>query len=99
MPASQQFFSSAISPPYRTRRRCKMLFRNYGRCRLLLKNAKLPSQICIATDHECFFVSLAAEFHIYMTVPRGISTGIIALFYQWVKSQEAYLFLGNLPVW
>lgn len=66
---------------------------------MLLKNAKLPSQICIATDHECFYVSLAAEFHIYLTVPRGISTGVIGLFYQWVKCQEAHLFLGNLPVW
>jgi hypothetical protein len=98
MPASQQFFSSAISLPYRSRRRTKMLFRSYGRCRLLLKNAKMPSQICIATDHECFYVSLAAEFHIYLTVPRGISTGVIGLFYQWVKSQEAHLFL-SIPSW
>lgn len=99
IPSSQQFFSSSIALPYRSRRRTKMLFRSYGRCRLLLKNAKLPSQICIATDHECFYVSLAAEFHIYLTVPRGISTGVIGLFYQWVKCQEAHLFLGNLPVW
>merc|ERR1712070_929440 len=89
VPSLQQVFSSEISPAYRSRRRTKMLFRAYGRCRLLLKNAKMPSQICIATDHECFYVSLAAEFHIYLTVPRGISTGVIGLFYQWVKSQEA----------
>jgi len=99
VPSSQQFFSSAIAAPYRNRRRTKILFRSYGRCRLLLRNARMPSQICIATDHECFYVSLAAEFHIYLTVPRGISTGVIGQFYQWIKSQEAYLFLGNIPQW
>lgn len=99
VPASGQFFSSAIAPPYRSRRRTKMLFRSYGRCRYLLRTAKLPSQICVATDHECFFVSVAAEFHIYMTVPRGISTTVIQQFYQWIKSQEAYLFLGTIPTW
>jgi len=98
-PVSQQYFSSMIASPYRSRRRTKMLFRSYGRCRLLLSSARMPSQICIATDHECFYVSFTAEFHIYLTVPRGISTGVIGQFYQWIKSQEAYLFLGNLPAW
>lgn len=99
IPTLQQYFSSAVAPEYRTRRRAKMLFRNYGRCRVLLRNAKTPSQICMATDHECFYVSLAAEFHMYLAVPRGISTGVIGQFYQWVKSQEAHIFLGHLPTW
>ena len=38
-----------------------MLFRMYGRCRYLLRTAKLPSHISVATDHECFVVSLASE--------------------------------------
>merc|ERR1711974_288105 len=74
-----------------------VVFRSYGRCRALLRKAKLPSQICIATDHECFYVSLAAEFHMYLAVPRGISTGVIGQFYQWVKSQEAHIFVGQFP--
>eukprot|EP00933_Yihiella_yeosuensis_P045368 TRINITY_DN4073_c0_g2_i6.p1 TRINITY_DN4073_c0_g2~~TRINITY_DN4073_c0_g2_i6.p1 ORF type:complete len:410 (+),score=63.57 TRINITY_DN4073_c0_g2_i6:417-1646(+) len=97
--SSQQYFSSAISQPYQTRRRCKMLFRNYGRCRLLLKHAKVPSQICMATDHECFYVCIAAEYQIYLAVPRGIHTGVIVQFLQWIKSQEAHLFLGQIPNW
>lgn len=99
VPSLQQFFSSSIAAPYHTRRRRKMLFRSYGRCRLLLRTAKMPSQICIATDHECFYVSLAAEYHLYLAVPRGISTGVIGQFYQWVKSQEAHIFLGHIPTW
>jgi len=99
VPSSQQYFSSSIAVPYQSRRRAKALFRGYGQCKLLLRTAKLPSQICIATDHECFFVSLTADFHIYLAVPRGISTGVIGQFYQWVKSQESSLFLGNLPTW
>jgi len=99
IPSQQQFFSSAIAPHYRSRRKAKMLFRSYGRCRLLLRSAKMPSQICIATDHECFYVSLASEFHIYLAVPRGISTGVIGQFYQWIKSQEAHIFLDHFPVW
>merc|ERR1712110_621103 len=87
-PATQQFFSSCVSTPYQPRRRTKMLFRSYGRCRLLLRNAKMPSQVCIATDHECFYVHISAEYHVYLAVPRGISTGVIGQFYQWVKSQE-----------
>merc|ERR1712182_103557 len=81
--SSQQFFSSSISEAYRSRRRTKMLMRSYGRCRQLLRNTKLPSQICIATDHECFYVWLTTEFHMYLSVPRGISTGVVGQFYQW----------------
>merc|ERR1712217_113007 len=99
VPSLQQFFSSSIAAPYNSRRRRKMLFRSYGRCRHLLRNAKIPSQICIATDHECFYVSLATEYHLYLAVPRGISTGVIGQFYQWVKSQEAHIFLGHIPTW
>eukprot|EP00413_Alexandrium_margalefii_P024788 CAMPEP_0204555812 /NCGR_PEP_ID=MMETSP0661-20131031/29119_1 /ASSEMBLY_ACC=CAM_ASM_000606 /TAXON_ID=109239 /ORGANISM="Alexandrium margalefi, Strain AMGDE01CS-322" /LENGTH=277 /DNA_ID=CAMNT_0051562911 /DNA_START=15 /DNA_END=844 /DNA_ORIENTATION=- len=76
VPSLQQYFSSSIAVPYQSRRRTKALFRGYGRCRLLLRTAKMPSQICIATDHECFYVSLTADFHIYLAVPRGISTGV-----------------------
>lgn len=99
VPSLQQVFSSEISPPYRSRRRTKMLFRAYGRCRVLLRTAKMPSQICIATDHECFYVSISPEFHMYLAVPRGISTGVIGQFYQWVRAQEAHIFLGTLPSW
>merc|ERR1712129_479581 len=99
VPSLQQYFSSSVAPPYQTRRRTKTLFRTYGRCRLLLRSAKMPSQICIATDHECFYVSLTAEYHMYLAVPRGISTGVINQFYQWIKSQETHLFLGHLPTW
>jgi len=99
VPSLQQYFSSSVAPPYQTRRRTKTLFRTYGRCRLLLRSAKMPSQICIATDHECFYVSLREEYHMYLAVPRGISTGVINQFYQWIKSQESHLFLGHLPTW
>lgn len=99
IPSMQQFFSSAIAAPYRARRRTKMLFRSYGRCRQLLRSARLPCQICIATDHECFYVSIAPEFHIYLAVPRGISTGVIGQFYQWMRSQESHIFMGSLPTW
>ncbi|CAK0810895.1 unnamed protein product, partial [Prorocentrum cordatum] len=100
VPSLQQFFSSSIAPPYRSRRRAKMLFRCYGRCRLLLRNAtKLPAQICIATDHECFYAYLAVDHQLYLAVPRGISTGVIGQFYQWMKSQEAHIFLGQIPCW
>jgi len=99
VPSLQQFFSSSIAPPYQSRRRAKMLFRSYGRCRLLLRNAKIPAQICIATDHECFYAYLAADHQLYLAVPRGISTGVIGQFYQWVKSQEAHIFLGQIPNW
>lgn len=98
-PTTQQYFSSAVAQPYQARKRMKTLFRNYGRCRQLLKNAKMPSQICVATDHECFYVSLAAEYQLYLAVPRGISTGVISQFYQWVKTQEAHLFLNQIPTW
>merc|ERR1712019_210450 len=85
IPSLQQYFSSAIAQTYQSKRRTKMLFRCYGRCRLLLRTAKMPSQICIATDHECFYVSLSAEFHMYLSVPRGISTGVIGQFFEWIK--------------
>jgi hypothetical protein len=98
-PGSQQYFSSSVFDRYRSRRRVKMLFRNYSRCRMLLRTAKMPSQICIATDHECFYVWLTAEFHMYLAVPRGISTGIIGQFYQWIKTQEQHCFLGSIPCW
>jgi len=98
-PTLQQYFSSAISKPYQTRRRVKMLFRNYGRCRQLLRTAKVPSQVCVATDHECYYVSISSEYHLYLAVPRGISTGVIGQFYQWVRSQEPHIFLGQIPTW
>lgn len=99
VPALQQFFSSAIAPQYRSRRRTKMLFRMYGRCRYLLRTAKLPSHISVATDHECFVVSLASEVQLYLAVPRGISTGVVTQFYNWIKVQEPHLFLGVIPTW
>jgi len=99
VPSLGQLFSSAIAPDYQSKKQTKMLFRSYGRCRLLLRNAKMPSQVCIATDNECFYVSLHAEFHMYLTVPRGISTAVIRQFYQWVKIQEPHIFLGHLPTW
>lgn len=99
MPSSQQLFSSAIAPAYRTRRRTKLLFRMYGRCRLLLRSAKQPAQICIATEYECFYVSVAAEFHVYLAVPRGISTGVIGQMYQWIRCQESHIFIGSVPTW
>mmetsp|Transcript_39057 Transcript_39057/g.107605 ORF Transcript_39057/g.107605 Transcript_39057/m.107605 type:complete len:620 (+) Transcript_39057:230-2089(+) len=99
VPSLQQFFSSAIAAPHQTRRRTKMLFRTYGHCRQLLQNAKQPCQICVATDHECFYAFLAAEFHLYLAVPRGTSTRVIGQLYQWFKSQEAHIFLGNIPTW
>jgi len=99
VPSLQQYFSSAVAPEYRTRRRTKTLFRNYGRCRGLLRNAKLPSHICIATDHECFYVSMAADFQVYLTVPRGISTKVIGEFMQWVKAQDSHIFLGAFSSW
>ncbi|CAE8693545.1 unnamed protein product [Polarella glacialis] len=95
----QQYFSSAVAPSYRTRRRVKMLIRNYGRCRLLLRSAKVPCQICVATDHECFYVYLAAEYQVFLAVPRGISVGVIGQFYQWVRNQETHIFLGQIPTW
>jgi len=99
VPSLQQYFSSAVAPPYRSRKRTKVLFRNYGRCRQLLRNTKQPCQICVATDHECFYVFLAAEFHLYLAVPRGTSTGVIGQLYQWFKSQESHILLGNIPTW
>lgn len=99
IPSLQQYFTSAVKPENSTRRQVKMLFRNYGRCRNLLRGAKQPSQICIATDHECFYVSLATDFHMYLAVPRGISTGVIGQFYQWVKTQEAHIFMLQQPTW
>lgn len=99
LPLSHQYFSSSVSEAYRSRGHIKMLFRNYGRCRLLLRNARLPSEICIATDHECFYVWLTTEFHMYLAVPRGISTGVIGQFYRWVKKQEKHLFLENIECW
>merc|ERR1712139_568007 len=92
--ASQQYFSSAFAEPYRSSpKRMKALYRGYARCRQLLSNAKLPSQICMATDHECFYVWLTAEFQMYLVVVRGTSTGVIGQFYQWVKSQEKNIFV------
>eukprot|EP00927_Polykrikos_kofoidii_P015732 TRINITY_DN17027_c0_g4_i1.p1 TRINITY_DN17027_c0_g4~~TRINITY_DN17027_c0_g4_i1.p1 ORF type:complete len:772 (-),score=137.59 TRINITY_DN17027_c0_g4_i1:56-2311(-) len=99
LPSVQQFFSSAIAPYHDTRRRSKMLFRSYGRCRALLRKAKRPAQICVATDHECFYVFLAADFHLYLTVPRGTTTGVIGHLYQWFRSQESHLFVGSIPTW
>jgi len=99
VPSMQQYFSSAVAPAYCTRRRTKMLFRYYGRCRALLRHAKMPSQICFATDHECFYVSLANEYQMYLAVPRGISMAVIGQFYQWVKAQEAHIFVGSFPTW
>ncbi|CAE7946470.1 Vacuolar fusion protein MON1-like A [Symbiodinium microadriaticum] len=98
VPALQQYFSSQIAEAYQSRRRVKMLFRNYGRCRQLLRNAKVPCQICVATDHECFYVSMAADYQLFLSVPRGISTGVIAQFYHWVRSQESHIFL-QIPTW
>mmetsp|Transcript_19865 Transcript_19865/g.46462 ORF Transcript_19865/g.46462 Transcript_19865/m.46462 type:complete len:526 (+) Transcript_19865:57-1634(+) len=98
MPALQQYFSSRIAEPYQSRRRVKMVFRNYGRCRQLLRSAKVPCQVCVATDHECFYVSMAADYQLFLSVPRGISTGVIAQFYHWVRSQESHIFL-QIPTW
>ncbi|CAE7556873.1 MON1 [Symbiodinium natans] len=98
VPALQQYFSSQITEAYQSRRRVKMLFRNYGRCRQLLRNAKVPCQICVATDHECFYVSMAADYQLFLSVPRGISTGVIAQFYHWVRSQESHIFL-QISTW
>lgn len=99
VPSLQQYFSSAIAPAHRTRRRAKLLFRCYRRCRALLRRAKQPCQICIATDHECFYVFLAQEFNLYLTVPRGTSTGVIGQMYHWFKSQEGHVLLGATPTW
>lgn len=99
VPSLQQYFSSSIAPPHQSRRRTKVLFRSYGRCRQLLRRAKQPCQICVATDHECFCVFMAPECHLYLTVPRGTSTGVIGQLYQWFKSQEAHIFLDKIPSW
>eukprot|EP00929_Paragymnodinium_shiwhaense_P002730 TRINITY_DN10301_c0_g1_i2.p1 TRINITY_DN10301_c0_g1~~TRINITY_DN10301_c0_g1_i2.p1 ORF type:complete len:341 (+),score=66.35 TRINITY_DN10301_c0_g1_i2:1648-2670(+) len=99
VPPLQQFFSSAVVFPQQTRRRTKMLYRAYGRCRELLRRAKQPCQVCVATDHECYYVFLAPEFHLYLTVPRGTSTAVIGQLYQWFRTQDNHIFLGNIPTW
>ena len=99
LPGLQQYFSSQIAEPYQSRHRVKMLFRNYGRCRQLLRNSKVPCQVCVATNHECFYVSMAADYQLFLSVPRGISTSVISQFYHWVRTQESYIFLGPIPTW
>ncbi|CAJ1419762.1 unnamed protein product, partial [Effrenium voratum] len=99
VPGLQQYFSSRVAESYQSRHRVKMLFRSYGRCRQLLRGAKVPCQICVATDHECFYVSMAADYQLFLSVPRGISTHVIAQFYHWVRTQEAHIFLGPIPTW
>lgn len=99
LPGLQQYFSLQIAEPYQSRHRVKMLFRNYGRCRQLLRNAKVPCQVCVATNHECFYVSMAADYQLFLSVPRGISTSVISQFYHWVRTQESYIFLGPIPTW
>eukprot|EP00928_Gymnodinium_smaydae_P014778 TRINITY_DN15431_c0_g1_i1.p1 TRINITY_DN15431_c0_g1~~TRINITY_DN15431_c0_g1_i1.p1 ORF type:complete len:648 (-),score=157.71 TRINITY_DN15431_c0_g1_i1:49-1992(-) len=99
VPPLQQFFSSAVAAPYNTCRRTKLLFRRYGRCRAMLRRMKQPCQVCMATDHECFYVFLAPEFQLYLAVPRGTSTGVIGQLYQWFRAQEAHVFLGSIPTW
>eukprot|EP00392_Amoebophrya_sp_AT5.2_P000105 g105.t1 len=93
--ATQQYFSSAVKPPYEG----KYIFRNYSKCTQLMMHCALPSQICVATDSECFYVWLQPEFRMFLTVPRGISTSVIGQFYQWIQAQELFIFLGNTPTW
>ncbi|CAK8997780.1 unnamed protein product [Durusdinium trenchii] len=99
VPTLQQYFSSQIAEPYRSRQRVKMLFRNYGRCRQLMRTAKVPCQTCVATNHECFYVSMAADYQLFLSVPRGISTSVIAQFYHWVRTQESHIFINPIPTW
>lgn len=84
-----------MKPPYEG----KYIFRNYSKCTQLMMHCALPSQICVATDSECFYVWLQPEFRMFLTVPRGISTSVIGQFYQWIQAQELFIFLGNTPTW
>ncbi|CAD7925933.1 unnamed protein product [Amoebophrya sp. A120] len=93
--ASQQYFTSAVREPYDP----KYIFRNYSKCSELMLHCARPSQICVATDSECFYVWLQQDFRMFLTVPRGISTSVIGQFYQWVQTQELFIFLGNTPTW
>lgn len=95
VPLTQQFFSTAINGPASKR---KHIIQKYGVCKKRLAGAKKPAQICVATNHECFFVWLTINFHLYMCVPKGISTLVVTQFYQWVRKQELYIFLG-VPTW
>lgn len=96
---SQQYFSSAMKPPYDTKAKRKYIMQHYGRCRELSQHGKLPTHICVATAHECFYVWCTPEYHLYLTVPRGITTSVIGQFYQWVNAQSLYIFLAGTPTW
>ena len=82
LPPSQQFFSSTIVGCAPDSETAKQVFRTYGDCRKMLKNSKKPAQICVTSEHECYYVWLTKEFEMFLCVPRGTSTGVIGQFLQ-----------------
>ena len=99
LPPSQQFFSSCVVGCTPDSEATKQVFRTYGDCLKMMAHSKKPAQICVTSEHECYYVWLTKEFQMFLCVPRGTSTGVIGQFYNWIKAMEAVVFLGTVPTW
>jgi len=101
LPSLQQYFGSAFSRDYQEPAREQQLFSVYHCCKTLLAKtkAKLPCQLFYKRRHESFFVWQTAEYHLYCCAPRWteLSTHSLTQLVQWLKTQESFLFISNIP--
>ncbi|KEP60377.1 UNVERIFIED_CONTAM: trafficking protein mon1 subfamily protein [Hammondia hammondi] len=101
LPASKQFFSSALSSEIDTGKHAiRDILKLYVQCDESLQGAKLPTHAYIETERHKAYVWRTAEFHLYTAVPAWIELTSVVLeqLAKWVMDQRPFLFITNIPV-